>query len=238
MTLDSKWLEILKASGWQTTAIAAACGLFLLFAHWGWLPPLAPWIIQIAAFGIVLCGFLAVAAILSSAPVQNWIMHLITIHKQKRAVRDYIPHMTGKEQQIISYLLAKNQKTFMYTIDGGYAVTLISRGIVVCNLRPGQAGSSHHIPFNIPDHIWSVLLEHKTNFPISPRHPAKPRCILGVFLGCRGNSLSPFFLIIGRNVPICLTGKTTPQPGNGFPPSRKPPKTRKNDIPQKMKKDL
>jgi hypothetical protein len=173
MTLDSKWLEILKASGWQTTAIAAACGLFLLLAHWGWLPPLAPWITQIAAFGIVLCGCLSVTAILSSAPVQNWIMHWITIHKLKRDVRDYIPHMTKQEREIISYLLAKSQKTFMYTIDGGYAVTLISRGIVVCNLRPGQAGSSHHIPFDIPDHIWSVLLDHKNEFPYKPPPPGK-----------------------------------------------------------------
>jgi hypothetical protein len=168
MNLDFKWLEILKASGWQTAAIAAACGLFLLLAHWGWLPPLAPWMILIVAFGLFLCGFLAVAAILSSRPVQNLIVHRITIHKQKRAVREYIPHMTEKEREIISYFLAKKQKTFFYTIDGGYAATLISRGIVICGLRPGQAGSTHHIPFIIPDHIWSVLIKHKSEFPYKP----------------------------------------------------------------------
>jgi hypothetical protein len=30
MTPDPRWLEILKASGWQTAAVAAACGLFLI----------------------------------------------------------------------------------------------------------------------------------------------------------------------------------------------------------------
>jgi hypothetical protein len=173
MTLDSKWLDILKASGWQTTAIAAACGLFLLLAHWGWLPPLVPWMVQVATFGLVLCGLLTVAAFLGSAPVQSWIVHRITILKQKRDVRDYIPHMTIEERQIISYLLAKNQKTFTYTLDGGYATTLISREIVVCALRPGQAGSSHHIPFKIPDHIWSVLLKHKNEFPYKPPPPGE-----------------------------------------------------------------
>jgi hypothetical protein len=30
MAPDPRWLEILKASGWQTTALAVASGLFLL----------------------------------------------------------------------------------------------------------------------------------------------------------------------------------------------------------------
>ncbi|MCL4501296.1 MAG: superinfection exclusion B family protein [Deltaproteobacteria bacterium] len=168
MTFDSKWLEILKASAWQTTAIAIACGIFLLFAHWGWLPPLAPWIILIAAFGLMLCGSLAIAAFLSSSPVRKLIVHWFTILRQKHAVRKYILHMTNKEREIIAYLIEKNQKTFMYTIDGGYATTLISRGIVICGLRLGQAGSAHHIPFIIPDHIWSVLMKHRREFPYSP----------------------------------------------------------------------
>jgi hypothetical protein len=173
MTLGSGWLDILKASGWQTTAIASACGLFLLSAHWGWLPPLAPWMMQIASFGFLLCSLLAVAGILGSAPVQSWIVHWITILKQKRAVRDYIPHMTEQDRKIISYLLAKNQKTFMYTQDGGYAATLISKQIIVCDLQPGQAFSPHHIPFKIPDHIWSVLLENKNKFPYKPPPPGE-----------------------------------------------------------------
>ncbi len=173
MTFDSKWLEILKASGWQTTAIATACGIFLLFAHWGWLPPLAPWMILIAAFGLMLCGSLAITAILSSSPVRNLIVHWFTIQKQKHAVQQYIPHMTEKEREIIAYLLAKNQKTFMYTIDGGYATTLISRGIVICGLTPDQACSTHHIPFIIPDHIWSVLVKHRKEFPYMPPPPGE-----------------------------------------------------------------
>jgi hypothetical protein len=173
MTLDSKWLEILKASGWQTTAIAAACGLFLLLSRWGWLPPLAPWMVQTITFGLLLCGFLAVAAILSSTPVQKLIVHWVTIHKQKRAVRDYIPHMTERERRIIAYLLAKNQKMFTTMEDGGFAATLISRGIVVYALRPNQAYSRVDTPFAIPDHIWSVLVEHRNEFPYNPPPPGE-----------------------------------------------------------------
>jgi len=173
MTFDSKWLEILKASGWQTAAIAITCGMFLLFARWGWLPPLDPWMILIAAFGLMLCGTLSIAAILSSSPVRNLVVNCYTIRKQKYAVRKYIPYMTDKEREIIAYLIAKNKKTFKYTIDGGYATTLISRGIVVCGLRPGQVGSTHHIPFIIPDHIWSVLVKRRKEFPYVPPPPGK-----------------------------------------------------------------
>jgi len=48
MTPDPRWLELLKASGWQTAGISIACGLFLLGAHLGWLPPLEPWMVLIA----------------------------------------------------------------------------------------------------------------------------------------------------------------------------------------------
>jgi hypothetical protein len=129
---DPRWLEILKASGWQTAAVAGACALFLLIAHWGWLPPLEPWMIQLAAIATLICGFLALASFISTTlrffPVQTWVLHWISRHRAKRAVRDYIPHMTDREKQIIGYLLAKNQKMFSAESDGGFAAPLLSRG--------------------------------------------------------------------------------------------------------------
>jgi hypothetical protein len=114
MTLDPRWLEILKASGWQMAALAAACGVFLLIAHWGWLPPLDPWMIPLAAIGFLIFGFLTVASAISATlkffPVQTWLLHWI--YRAKRAVREYIPHMTEQERTIVGYLLAKNQKMF------------------------------------------------------------------------------------------------------------------------------
>src|SRR5262249_51368562 len=104
MTPDPKWLEILKASGWQTAAIAIACGLFLLIAHWGWLPPLEPWMIQLAAISLLISGFLALASLISTTlrffPVQKWFLHWVNTNRAKRSVRDYIPHMTENEISI------------------------------------------------------------------------------------------------------------------------------------------
>jgi hypothetical protein len=100
---DPRWLEILKASGWQMAAVGAACGLFLLVAHWGWLPPLDPWMIQLAAIAALICSFLAFASVVSATlrlfPIQTWVVHLINRHRAKRAVRNYIPQMTDHEKQ-------------------------------------------------------------------------------------------------------------------------------------------
>lgn len=57
LTPDPKWLEILKDSG-DRLAVAIACGLFLRVAYWGWLPPLADWVVPLAWFGLLLFGSL------------------------------------------------------------------------------------------------------------------------------------------------------------------------------------
>jgi hypothetical protein len=58
MTLDPKWLEIFKLELEHTFSGALACALFLAANHWGWVPPLAPWMIQLAWFGLLLFGCL------------------------------------------------------------------------------------------------------------------------------------------------------------------------------------
>jgi hypothetical protein len=173
MTPDPRWLEILKASGWQTTALATAFGLFLLAAHIGWLPPLDPWTIHLAALGFLVCACLALASMGSAAlkifPAQRWFVCWINTERKKSEIRKYIPHMTEREKAIIAYLLARNQKVFTVESDGGHAVTLISMGIVVRALRPGQMFRGTDMPVAIPDYIWKVLEKHKDQFPYTPR---------------------------------------------------------------------
>lgn len=171
MTPDSKWLEILKASGWQTTAIAIAIGITFSLIHNGVLAspdPLA--IVIIATIGIT-SGCLAIASILSSAfqviPISQLIARWWRRRQEGLDVEKYIPYMTVKERDIIAYLLCKNEKTFECEMTGGYANTLISRGIVVRTLRPGQSFSPSDMPVSIPDHVWDVLVKHKNKFPYS-----------------------------------------------------------------------
>jgi hypothetical protein len=85
--------------------------------------------------------------------------------QEKKAVSDYIPHMTPKEKEIIGYLLANNQKTLEADQDGGYANTLISRRIIVLYGQKGQMFRGTHTPMIVPDHVWEVLVKHKSDFP-------------------------------------------------------------------------
>jgi hypothetical protein len=168
--LDPKWLEILKASGPKTVACASACGSFLLLNALGWVPPLDVWAVQTAAFGLLLFVCLGVASAATVATeffrprerLARWLQR----NSEQRAVREYIPHMTEKEREIIAYLLAKNQKTFQTTIDGGHAATLMARGIV--RAAGHQYVDQRRVPFTVPDHLWEVLAQHRANFPYAP----------------------------------------------------------------------
>jgi hypothetical protein len=172
MTPDPRWLEILKASGWQTLAIAAACSAFLLIGRWGWLPTLDPWMILAATFGLLLTGFLALASFISATfqffPMSAWIVQWGRIRRAKRELRDYIPYMIERERMIIAYLLSQNQKTFLAEADGGYASTLMSRGFIKIIAKPGQQVDITNVPMGIPDHFWNVLVKHKDKFPYTP----------------------------------------------------------------------
>jgi len=170
MTPDPRWLEILKASGWQTTALAFAFGIFwLLYRSSTALPA---WSIPIDVFCFLICASLALGSVGHAAAKflqpKTWLAEWIFEKWQRKDVREYIPFMTDREKKIISYLLAKNQKVITAAQDGGYAVTLISRGILRRSMRPGQAATVEDMPFVIPDHVWDELAKHRDAFPYTP----------------------------------------------------------------------
>ncbi|GFE72634.1 hypothetical protein NTCA1_02830 [Novosphingobium sp. TCA1] len=84
---------------------------------------------------------------------------------RRKAVQAYIPHMSEDDRVIIGYLLERNQKTFDCAVDGGYAVSLISRGIIVSAARRGQLLDMERVPMKIPDDVWEVLSENRDAFP-------------------------------------------------------------------------
>jgi hypothetical protein len=161
--------ELLKEGGWIKAAIALACGFFLLFARWRWVPPLDAWIVQATTFGLLLFGFLALASFIRAAhrffPIDKWVVHYLSLHRARREVERYIPYMTQAEREIVAYLLAKNQKTFCADMDGGRASTLLSRGIVVIAYQPGQQFDQQNVTMIVPDHLWAILERHKDKFP-------------------------------------------------------------------------
>jgi hypothetical protein len=170
MAADPRWLEILKATGGQSLALGFACGGLLLVHYLGLIPALEPWMVHAATFGAILGGMLALASLGSAFykfyPIDGWARYYIREHRAKKDTEKYIPFMSRKEKEIIAYLLASQTKTFTAAGDGGHAVTLISRGIVVRHMVPGQQALSDDVPFSIPDNVWAVLESNKDKFPV------------------------------------------------------------------------
>jgi hypothetical protein len=171
MSADPKWLEILKASGWQTAALATGGTALLYLNMKRWLPiALDSWTTEAIEVGVVVNGFLAIFSIgphlaKKCGGLWNWFAHLLAVRRAKLHVEQQIPFMSPREREIIGYLLAINQKTFDYTHDGGAANTLISKRIVACALVPGQSATTYGVPFKVPDLVWDVLVKHKVEFP-------------------------------------------------------------------------
>jgi hypothetical protein len=172
MVADPRWLELLKSTGGQAGAVAFACAGFLYAAHREWIPPLDAWMVHAAVIGLLLGGGLALVALASTFnklfSIRNYVLWLVEKHLQRKRTREYIPHMTETEQNVIGYLLKHNQKAFTGAFDGGYAVTLISRGIVVRAMRYDQQASENDVPYEIPDHVWEVLIAHKDKITYKP----------------------------------------------------------------------
>ena len=171
--VDPRWLEILKASGWQTTALTVACALIIVLIKIEVIPTDdSPLWIAVPAVGALIFACLSLAAIASAIAnytqpaekLKRWLRK----RREQKAVRNFIPYMTDRDKQIIGYLLFHNQKMFQANQDGGYAAPLISRGIIFPLGKVGQAIDITRVPFAIPDHIWKVLESEKKHFPYSP----------------------------------------------------------------------
>ncbi len=172
--VDPKWLEILKATGWQTGALTIACTVILLLVRIKAIPTNGSLLwITIPVIGIIIFGSLTFTTIINSLvkaikPSERFIQWRLK-NKKKKEVCDFIPFMTDTDRKIIGYLLYHNQKIFQTTQDGGYAAPLISKGIIQPSInKSGQYVDITRIPFEIPNHIWHVLEKNRDSFPYTP----------------------------------------------------------------------
>ncbi|MDO8273450.1 MAG: super-infection exclusion protein B [Gammaproteobacteria bacterium] len=172
---DPRWLEILKASGWQTSLLTIACVLILVLISKGVIPTTgSPLWIAVPAIGAIVFGSLSLAAIGSALVkfIQPGVHIKLWLKKGQKLkeVRELIPFMSDKDKEILGYLLYKNQRMFQSDQDGGYAAPLISKGIIKISVsvEDEQFVHSSWVPFEIPDYIWRELVARKEMFPYSP----------------------------------------------------------------------
>jgi hypothetical protein len=175
-----KALELIKSSGWQTSAIAAAFGLGLWLIALNTVPAPDPPLMIAIVLVFLVSSFLTIATIASALSIPIRKRLAVSLAKRNLAVRaeKAIRYMTDKERIIIGFLLHHNQKVFDAEQDGGYAATLLARGFVRILARRGQVIDLTRVPMGVPDPVWDVWERHKEDFPYAPvysegheRHP-------------------------------------------------------------------
>lgn len=164
---------MLKASGWQTTFLAIAFGVIFLMIQTETIAVTdSPLWLAIPAIFTIIFSCLSLATIFSSffrwlnlgQKYENWKSN----REYVKEVVEFIPHMEAKDKEIVAYLLHYNQRTFTNDQDGGYAATLLSKGIVKISARHGQSIDLTRVPFEVPGFIWVELVKRKDQFPYSP----------------------------------------------------------------------
>ena len=170
--------DLLKVDGAKTFALAAAAAIFLFLTQKGVIPKLETWMIIAAWVVLLACSCLTTMAFLSqlanlisqlSRPISRWHRY----RKGKKAFEDYLPHLLDRERRIFAHLLHHNQKTFTADMDGGHAGTLLARKFIIM-AAPGPLVDRTRFPMLVPDHVWSVLQEHRDEFPFAPGRRDEP----------------------------------------------------------------
>ena len=176
------WVKELIISALEFLKSPRLCIPVLLASVVVWLLPdeflKAHGLEQVARYrGWAIMAAIASGAILTSeAGIWLWgrVVRWWGVFRFKRRVARDIPYMTERERAIFAYLLAHNEKGFMYTPDGGYATGLIGKGYIVLAARPGQMLlNGHQTPFSVPEPVWQVLMKHRADFPYTPPKPGE-----------------------------------------------------------------
>jgi hypothetical protein len=165
MTPDPRWLEILKASGWQTLALAVGCGTFLYLARAKYLPPVPDVGLLLVWFAFLICSMLFLASFISGAlrllAIREFVLDFFQQRAERKALLEYIPQMRQVERDICAFLIDRNWRTFDGETDGGHASTLMAFGFVRLVGQNGQRINPRHCPFEVPRHLWTVLVKNR-----------------------------------------------------------------------------
>ena len=172
--MDPRWLELLKASGWQLFGLSLALSIFWLLIFFAYLPPIElPIIIYGLPLAILVLFFLAAVSAaekFSSLVARFWETkqgekrRTEAYQKEKERFEKYVPYLTDIEWRILAYLFQNDQKVFTASVDGDLASTLYNQGYVKMAVKPGQQASIMSCTFAVSDPVWDVIASSPASF--------------------------------------------------------------------------
>jgi hypothetical protein len=162
--IDMGWLSAaLKVAAWRAAAVATACAI-LFFLRPFEIPE--EWIWVIGLVGLVSASITAFSLIealwLMATRFDRWFWAFIETKRKQRTVLRDLDTLSQEEREIFGYLLAHNQRSFSGAIDGGYANTLIAKGLIAYG---GGTATDQDCAFVVPAFVWKALLRRKEQFP-------------------------------------------------------------------------
>ena len=173
MEFLARLVDLLKASGVQTGALALGAFGYIWLSQRGIMPALeGKWLPGVSLFGVgaaALCAASAVAFVFSSVkafrPVQRW-------WQNRRFKADFIANLDNlsfRERQILGFLCHHNQKVFTTDFDGGHAASLIARGYLQHFAAPGQRLPARAFPTRVVQPVWELMKAVPEAFPYEPQ---------------------------------------------------------------------
>jgi hypothetical protein len=180
MDFSGLWDSIKAAvdvNPWRAAAFAVAGAILLSLNAWGTLPfELPSWALPIIGVITVVAAAIAILDLMKTlvfalGATIKWLGELWTERQARCRVLRYLDTLSPREKEILGYLLARNERSIISALDGGYAQPLVAKGIL---RRPRQMGTSEDMTHIIPEFVWLELKRRQNEFPDTYRGKAHP----------------------------------------------------------------
>lgn len=170
MNFDIKWIfELLKLKTWQLFAIAAASAVLLYLNYAKVTPDFDTWLVLACFIGLVISGFLWLAAVLALAA--EWTKQKLTdrsaTKKKQKALAYALSTLNGDENDFLKDLVEKGQTTYhLNPFNTGRIATFVHLGNICSGLESKDIVSTKAadsqgkaITVTIKPEAWPLLKE-------------------------------------------------------------------------------
>lgn len=154
---------------WLGLTLASAVLLF--GPTWGlsFLSAIPPTVTPFAQLALVVFGCLSAISILAFSwrgveLTWGFVSKRIAKAQYRKAAAKSLDDLTKRERDILAFLVTNGERHFTTDVTGGFAASLIGRGLIVRAIRPGQAIDQLVTPFSVDEAVWKALQQRKDEF--------------------------------------------------------------------------
>lgn len=154
---------------WLGLALASAILVFGPDFGLTFLSGIPPAVSAFAKVGLVVFGCLSGVGMLATAwngVEWGWALVMKRRAKSARArwAEKSLDDLTARERNILSFLVTRGERHFTADMNGGYAASLIGRGLIHRTVRRGHTFHALSAPYSVDEDVWKALQKRKNDF--------------------------------------------------------------------------